>query len=200
MGKRMRDHPGAIGFRVKTGRAVAVLLAGPLSSPRVLARREVHLCDMSDPDARQPNHAAMDMSEKDGALFVRRAKEASKRIGIKAMGDLSDELREHGYDLRAVGLVVGSVADPEKIGNDHVRAHALEGRLYRQALEAGAAACGVPCRILLEREAFEKAAAALGRTEGDLKQVVTALGKAVGRPWTSEEKFATLAAWLALTG
>ena len=43
----------AIGFRTKTGRAIAVALAGPVEEPELLWRREVALIDPgsdSDPD------------------------------------------------------------------------------------------------------------------------------------------------------
>lgn len=198
MSQRTNSRPGAIGFRVKTARATAVLLAGPVRSPRVLERRAVDLWDPKLPESRQPYHAALELSDKDGTLVVRRASDAAKKVAICVVGQLAKELRERGHDLRAVGLVVGSDVDPDKLSNAHIRAHAAEGRLFRQVLEAGAAACGVPCLILVEREAYKKAAASLDRSPDDLKRAVATLGNAVGRPWTSEEKTATLAAWVAL--
>lgn len=96
--------------------------------------------------------------------------------------------------------MVASDPDLSNIGNDHVRAHAAEGLLFREALEESAARCGVDTLTLIERELWGQAEVALGVREGDLKQTVTALGKAVGRPWTALEKNATVAGWLALAG
>lgn len=99
-----------------------------------------------------------------------------------------------------MGLVVGSVIDPLKLDNLHIRAHALEGRLYRQVLETGVKACRVPSCTLVERDAYKKAAVQLGRSPAQLKRTVSELGVAVGRPWAAEEKLATLAAWVVLAG
>ena len=49
-----------------------------------------------------------------------------------------------------------------------------------------------------ERELFATACAALRRKPAILTRFVTDLGKHLGSPWTQDEKFATLAAWLAL--
>src|SRR5712692_5911416 len=49
----------ALGFRVKSGRAIAVLLVGPIQSPQAIDRRVVELCDPDIPESRQPYHAGM---------------------------------------------------------------------------------------------------------------------------------------------
>jgi hypothetical protein len=97
-----------------------------------------------------------------------------------------------------VGLVVGSDTDPTKLANPHVRAHASEGRLFREVLEEAAAACELPCLVLVERDAYEAAAQDLHRRPDALQRTVAELGRAVPGPWRAEEKTAALAAWLAL--
>jgi len=49
-----------------------------------------------------------------------------------------------------------------------------------------------------EKELFGTASKALGIQETILKRRVAALGKALGPPWSQDEKFAALAAWLTL--
>jgi len=49
-----------------------------------------------------------------------------------------------------------------------------------------------------ERDLFATASAALRHKPAILTRFVTDLGKPLGSPWTQDEKFATLAAWLAL--
>jgi hypothetical protein len=93
---------------------------------------------------------------------------------------------------------VSSDPDLSQLKSAHVRAHALEGVLFREILEAGAAACGLPCLVLIENGAYERAAPVLERRPEDLKRAVAALGASVPKPWAAEEKTATLAAWLAL--
>jgi hypothetical protein len=100
--------------------------------------------------------------------------------------------------VKAVGLVVGSVIDPATIGNDHIRAHALEGQLFRRALEEAARASRLPCTTLVERTLYASGAARLRRSPATLKRTVTKLGTDLAGPWRADEKAATLAAWLVL--
>lgn len=195
----MTTTPATIGFRVKTGRATAVLLAGSPKSPQVLERRSVQLWNPSVPESQQPYHAAMDLSEKEAAVVVRRATEAVQSLATSATRELAGVLLREGRRLCGVGLVVGSDIDPEKLHNAHIRAHALEGRLFREALEAAAKDCGVPCMAVVERDAFTRGATTLGYSPGELKRIVKELGQSVGRPWGGEEKTAALAAWIMLS-
>jgi hypothetical protein len=100
--------------------------------------------------------------------------------------------------IRGVALVVGSTIDPATIGNDHIRAHALEGQLFRTALEGAARADRLPCTTLVERALYDTAAARLKRPTTAIKGVVAELGRAVDGPWRADEKAATVAAWLML--
>jgi len=106
--------------------------------------------------------------------------------------------RHAGHAIRAAALVVGSVIDPARIANDHIRAHALEGALFRTALAAALDSQGVPCSVVVEREAYARAAALLQRTEAQLRRAVTDLGRSLEGPWRADEKTAALAAWMAL--
>src|SRR2546425_1073117 len=76
--------------------------------------------------------------------------------------------------------------------------HALEGALFRTALAAALDSQGVPCSVVVEREAYARAAALLKRTEGQLRRAVTDLGRSLEGPWRADEKTAALAAWMAL--
>src|SRR5207247_3327661 len=49
----------ALGVRVKSGWATAVLVAGPARAPRVVDRRTIELSDPAVPASRQPYHAVM---------------------------------------------------------------------------------------------------------------------------------------------
>ena len=195
---REKAAAATIGFRVKTGRATAVLLAGSVKAPRVLARRAVDLTDPAVPETREPYHVGLELPEAKAAPIIDRARRAVRVVAVRAMKDLADELRRGGHALQGVGLVVGSDIDPKKLGNLHVRAHALEGRLFREVLEAGADACGVPCVVLVERELYDRAAGVLAQPAARVKSTAAELGVPVGRPWTIEEKTAAVAAWLAL--
>jgi hypothetical protein len=121
-----------------------------------------------------------------------------QRVTRRSLGALLKEYRRQGRRVRRVALVVGSLIDPARIGNDHIRAHALEGQLFRVALEGAARAARLPCATLVERSLYETAASRLKRSPAALKRAVTDLGGALRGPWRADEKAAALAAWLAL--
>jgi hypothetical protein len=196
---RSAPDRATLGFRVKTGRAIAVALAGPASAPRVLFRREVPLCDPKVPESRQPYHGGIMPFVPAAPDTVARGKKAAQRVAIAAVRELAKELRAAGLRLAGLALVVASNPNVKKIGSAHVRAHALEGILFREVLEAGARACRVPAALVLERDVLARAAACLRRREGELRRVLARFGEEIGTPWRAEEKSAALGAWLALS-
>ncbi|HEY6419734.1 MAG TPA: hypothetical protein VIX59_12085 [Candidatus Binataceae bacterium] len=200
MSKRGKGTAAAIGFRVKTGRATAIVVAGTVAAPQILRRVAVQLCDPAFPESFQPYHAALELPEPEGAAVLKRATAAVQALATRAIADLAEPLRDSGLRLRGIGLVVASDHDPGPLGHSHVRAHALEGRLFWKVMEHGSDSLGLPHLYILERDAFEAATVALGRKPDDLKRIVMEMGRAVGRPWSAEEKTATLAAWMALAG
>ena len=187
-----------LGCRVKSGWATAVLVEGPARAPRVLDRRVIDLSDARIPTSRQPYHAVRDARPSKAAKLERHLRRLVERITKRSLGALLEEYRRQGRRVRRVALVVGSLIDPARIGNDHIRAHALEGQLFRTALEGAARAARLPCTTLVERSLYETAAARLKRPPGALRRAVTDLGGARLGPWRADEKAATLAAWLAL--
>ncbi|PYP75494.1 MAG: hypothetical protein DMD25_12780 [Gemmatimonadetes bacterium] len=187
-----------LGCRVKSGWATAVLVEGPPRAPRVLDRRVIDLSDARIPTSRQPYHAVRDARPSEAAKLERHLRRLVERITKRSLGALLEEYRRQGRRVRRVALVVGSLIDPARIGNDHIRAHALEGQLFRTALEGAARAARLRCTTLVERSLYATAASRLKRSPGALKRAVTDLGGACGGPWRADEKAATLAAWLAL--
>jgi hypothetical protein len=186
------------GVRVKTGRAIAILLRGQSDSPVVAMRREWGLIDPKLPDTLQPFHAVLDLpwpaaqkAAEETAIIVR-------AIASKEIGEWAREVRESGFTLGDVGIVVGSDQNPSKIANPHIRAHAAEGRFFRQAIEAATDALGLSRCSFLEREIYETAAAELGLSVATLKERATQLGETVGRPWRGDEKVAAVSAWVML--
>lgn len=188
----------AIGFRVRTGYATAVLLAGPVASPRVLTRRRVDLCDMDDPDARQPYHVVTEQDERRGMALVRRAETRARTAAAREVGLLMRQAAKEQLVVGALGLVGGSDVDPATILHPHIRAHAMEGRLYGESVEASAAAHGLKARVLVERDAYGAASLVLGRSPMALRSATSGLGHPMGRPWGAQEKMAALAAWVSL--
>jgi hypothetical protein len=190
----------AIGFRVKTGRATAVLVAGPASAPRVIARKSLQLWDPAIPESHQPWHADFELPPEESARVVPMALKAVERVALTALRELVDEVRTAQGSIVGIALVAGSSTDPESIHNPHMRAHAREGQLFPQALADAAKALRIPALTLVESEVFTRASAKLRKSPDAIKLAVTEMGRTVGKPWSAEEKAAAAAAWITLAG
>ncbi len=175
-----------------------VLLEGPARAPRVVDHRAIELSDATVPTSRQPYHAVLRAKPGEAAQLERRLRRLVERVTRRSLTALLREYRRQGRLVRGVALVVGSVIDPTTIANDHIRAHALEGQLFRTALERAARTGKLPCTTHVERALYDTAAARLRRPAWELKRAVTELGSEVTGPWRGEEKLAALAAWLLL--
>jgi hypothetical protein len=185
----------AVGFRVKSGYAVAIVLNGPAASPVPVARQIVELSDPEVEETHQPYHSGFGEAEEDTKAIARRV-QIIERVASKSVSSL---LGAHGPAGRwGAGLVVGSVIDPATVGNQHIRAHANEGRLFRTVLEDALAAQGVPSFVVVEKRLDEIARRELDRTRDEITRSVSAFGKSLGRPWRADERAAATAAWMAL--
>ena len=190
----------AIGFRVKTGRATTVVMAGPASAPRVLSRKSLQLWDPAIPESHQPWHADFELPPDDSARIVPMALKAVERVALSALRELVDEIRTTQGAIVGIALVGGSSTDPESIHNPHMRAHAREGQLFPQSLANAAKTMRIAAVTMVESEVFTIAAAKLAKSPDAVKLAVTELGRNIGKPWSAEEKAAAAAAWITLAG
>jgi len=200
-GRNMRQRDArsraAIGFTVKSGWASAVLLIGS-ASPQVAESRRVELSDPAIPDSRQPYHAGFGTARSTGPELSELVASV-RRFGGQSVAGLIRRYRKAGHDLCGAGVVVGSLIDPERIANAHIRIHALEGRLFRDVVEVAAGRSRLTCSIWRERDLYALAAGVLNQSERELRALVTTLGWTVSGSWRAEEKAAAVAAWLVLT-
>jgi len=156
----METALAALGFRVRSGRAVAVVITGSIAVPHLCANEVINLSDPKEPETQQPYHAAMGKLETNETKLKRRIQRV-RRATEKSIVDLLKRSADEGYAIRRAGLVVGSVVDPDSITNPHIRAHALEGRLFRTILEAALQEQGIRCSIFRERDIHAAAAKSL---------------------------------------
>jgi hypothetical protein len=188
----------SIGLRAKTARAIAVVLAGPVDSPRVVRRVEVVLSDPAMPATSQPYHEVMDLSWERATVAVRKSAKKIESIASKALARLIGDAQGEGYVVRAVGIVGAGNRNLGKIGSTHIRAHAAEGVLFREVLEVAAAANKVRSRTFDQRSLDETAALELQLPIAKLKRCLGEMGHGAGSPWRADEKAAATAAWLSL--
>jgi hypothetical protein len=193
----MKPQPAALGFRVKSGWAAAVLLTGPTRSPQLCDVRRIDLSDPRLPETRQPYHAAMGKLETDTTKINRRVS-VVRSIAQQSIATLLASYRQKGYAIRRAALVVGSQVDPDSIANAHIRAHAFEGQLFRSVLGEALQACRIRTEILVERNAYAQGAAKLKDSNDNVQRMIRDFGRVAQGPWRAEQKLAALAAWLAL--
>lgn len=174
-----------------------MLIGGNRRAPRFVARWRVALADPRVPRSTQPYHAGFGSLQKNAAV-LRRLVSVVQRATARSLTAVLRDCRARRQVPRAMALVVGSTIDPERIGNEHIRAHALEGQLFRSALERAARQRGLKSRVVRERDLTATAVAELRRAKTAIARAVVALGRAAGKPWRSQEKAAAVAAWMLL--
>ena len=190
--------PAALGLRVKSGWAMAALVSGSASSPNLRHCQSVLLSDPKVPQSKQPYHAALELPEKQAAAITTRLRKVVSSVAEASVANLVRQAADAGCTIRGAALVVGSLAEPASLHNEHIRAHALEGQLFRTVLEDAFRSRGIPCAVLLEKSAYSTAAAALGKSPAEAKSIAAALGNSHDGSWRAEEKLAALAALTAL--
>lgn len=197
--KAARAYAGAaVGFVVKSGWAASVLLTGSPAAPHVVESRRIDLSDPAEPASRQPYHAGFGTARSAGverARLLRVVRRFGRKSTIAAIRTFADTA---GCPLAGTGVVVGSLIDPERIANDHIRIHALEGQLFRRVVEEAARASAPPCVIWRERDLYAASADVLKQPESEVRSTLARLGGPGIRPWRAEQKAAALAAWLIL--
>jgi hypothetical protein len=197
MNVRVGRSRAAVGFAVKSGWAATVLLIGPPVSPRLADSRRINLSDPAIPESRQPYHAGFGTARGSGAELTRLVS-AVRRFGRRSVRGVVETYATAERALTGAGLVVGSLIDPSRIANQHIRIHALEGQLFREVVEQTLVATGLRCSVWRERDLYGAAAEALCEPESHIRSTLAAFGRDIDGPWRAEQKAAAVAAWLVL--
>jgi hypothetical protein len=195
-----KPQTAALGFRVKSGWAAVVLLTDATRSLQLADVSRIELCDPRLPETRQPYHAAMGKLETDSAKLKQRER-VVRSVSQQSLTRLLTSYQQKGFGIVRAALVVGSQIDPANIANPHIRAHALEGRLFRSTVAETLEDRKICTEVLLERDAYTSVAARLKQSSDDVKRAIQNLGRsapAKGGPWRAEQKLAALAALFAL--
>jgi hypothetical protein len=180
----------ALGFRVHSGWAAMVAVAGTIDAPRVLERRRIAIADGELPGSKQPYHAAAELPFPKAEALVRTAIESSRGLAAEAMEAAVKALRAQGHEVAGCGIVLGSgkaLPGLEGILASHALIHTAEGEMFREVLVWAARTHGLAVTGVREKELDE---AALKR--------ISSFGKLIGPPWTQDQKYATVVGLMAL--
>jgi len=197
------SSPAAIGFRAHSGWAAAVAIAGPRAAPAVVARRRIEMRERGTAGPSQPYHAAVGLDIRDAERVVADCAARAVALAASALRGIVEDLGRLGHRVDGCGLLLASgrpLPPLERILASHPLLHTAEGELFREALRAASRECGLALTAVKERDLFTRAATDLGLPAVRIESHVAAMGKAIGPPWRQDEKFAAVAAWLALTG
>lgn len=191
----------AVGFRVHSGWSALVAISLENDAPTVLSRERVLLVETFSYKFRQPYHTAEKMPLKEARAFVAGALSEARRLAAKALRSIQTDLEKRGYEMKRCALLLASgktLPSLNRILESHALIHSADGELFREAVRRSSEHCGLEMICIKERELLDRGAQTLRANREKLLQRITELGRALGSPWTQDEKYAALAAWLAL--
>jgi hypothetical protein len=191
----------AVGFRAHSGWTALVAISLEEGSPLVLLRQRPHLVKTFTYEFRQPYHSAEKRPPAEGGSFILSVRAEARRLAYQAIHSVQTRLQKQDYELKHCGLLLASgrplPALPQILAS-HALIHAADGELFREALLHASLRCGCEMFTVKESELLERASYALHLQPDELVRCLTNLGSALGSPWSHDEKFAALVAWLSL--
>ena len=189
----------ALGFRAHSGWTALVAISLEEDFPLVLFRERPHLITTFTYEFRQPYHTAGKKTATEARDFISRVRAEARRISYRVIHSVETNLHKQEYELKYCGLLLASgkpLPSLPQILTSHALIHAADGELFRAALLHASKRCGIESFTIKESELLERAVNVLHLQPNDLRRRLTNLGRPLGSPWSQDEKFATLAAWL----
>ena len=190
----------ALGFKLHTGWAALVAVAGHPGEIQVLLRRRIELLPPKSPIPRFVYHEAAEMALTQATELVKRGTKAAQEAARLAVQDAVEELSTRGVRMDVCGVLSGSTVVPKDLSavlRSHPMIHSAEGALFKNAIVSACEGRGLTVVLAREREVWARAAAAWQMTEAGLRKKVDGLRKSLGPPWSADHKVATAMALIA---
>lgn len=178
-----------------------VAVTGAFPSLTILERRRIEIADPKLAGSKQPYHAAERLKLPEAEKLLARCTESSQCLAHESVNGGLRELAARGHQVVACGIPVGSGRPLTTLAAtlaSHALIHTAEGELFRNIIARTCEKSGVAVMRIKEKELLARAASEFGVSPDKLQPTLTELGRAVGAPWTQDEKYATLVACLAL--
>jgi len=191
----------AMGLRVHSGWAAVVVMGGTSRAPVVLTRRRIVIFDAKIAGSKQPFHAAEAMELKKAQAHIARCKASTWKMARKEFGAVVKDMREQGQEVGGCGLLLASgrpVGSLAAALASHAMLHTAEGQFYRDALREASEHFAVPVMGVREKELFARATETLRIGENEIRRRIGEMGKAIGPPWSQDEKLAAVVGWMVL--
>ena len=191
----------ALGWKIHTGWAVLVAVAGRPSDIEVLLRRRVELLPPDSSITRFVYHQASEMPPRQAKELVDRGIKSSQVSARLVVNEAVKELRSRGITVNVSGVLCGSAAPTQDLAailRSHPLIHTAEGALFQNAIVLACESRGLKVVQTREREVWARAAAAWDITESELRKNVELVRSSIGPPWSADHKACTAMALLAL--
>lgn len=192
----------ALGIRVHSGWGALVAVSYDHGAIEILERRRVEITGTTDGGASQPYHAARNLTLSEAEHFIANAFAAAHAAASLGLREVIDLIRDRKYHVAgcAILMAAGRTLPPlERILAAHPLLHTAEGVFFRDAFAKACESQKTPVTKIRERDLEATLKDNFGRDAARLKTKVERLGRAVGPPWTTDQKNATLAALLLLS-
>ena len=191
----------ALGFKLHTGWAALVAVAGDPEKIQVLLRQRIELLPPDSSIPRFVYHAASEMPLAEATELVKRGTKAAQEAARLAVKDAMEELSSRGVRVDVCGVLSGSTVVPNDLAailRSHPMIHSAEGVLFQNAIVSACEGRELPVVLSREREVWVRAAATWDIAEPALRKSVDGLRKSLGPPWSADHKSATAVALIAL--
>jgi len=189
--------PAAIGVRMHSGWGALVAVTNSAGKIEVIERRRIEVITEAAPGAKQPYHFAANLELPEAPKFIAKCFAASKSLATQALRDLLAELSARQFRVAgaAVLLASGRTLPPlEKILVAHPLLHTAEGQFFREVFAKACESLALPVTGIRERDLDAQLQQTFGKAATKMHRQISAAGRALGPPWTADQKTAALAA------
>lgn len=189
--------PAAIGVRMHSGWGALVALSNAAGKIEVIERRRIVVISESAPGAKQPYHFAANLGLPAAEKFIGKCFAASKSLAAQAIRELLAELEARQFRLAGAAVVLASgrpLPPLAKILVAHPLLHTAEGQFFREAFAKACESLAVPVAGIRERDLQSQIQQSFGKAATKLQRQISNAGRALGPPWTTDQKTAALAA------
>ena len=193
--------PTVLGFRVHSGWAALLAVAGSFPAPEILDRRRIEIADPHFAGSKQPYHAAEKLKLADAEKLIARCAKSSASLAEQCIAGALQDLALRGYEAITCAISDASgrpLPALAAILASHALIHTAEGEFFRNVIASVCSQHGLTVTRIKEKELLARASTSFALGPEKLQSVLSGLGRSMGPPWTQDQKFATLLACLAL--
>ncbi len=191
----------AFGFKIHTGWAMLVAVAGQPDQIEVLIRRRIELLPRDESIPRFVYHAAAKLPLRGATELIKRVERESQRSAQLTIESAIEELGGRNARVNTCGVLSGSALVPDdlsRILQSHPLIHAAEGALFVHAIVSACKMHAFKTTSVHDREVWGRAATVWRLGEQNLRKRIDDVRKSVGSPWGADHKAAAAVALLAL--